>query len=454
MAGADLGDARLSRRLGQIVAAIARQPGKSLPKALPGPAALEATYRFMSNEAVTPEQILAPHAAATGERCVGRCILAIQDTTECVFPGATLRDGLGWLTGKRQGFRAHVTLAVDADDGDPLGVLDAHTWVRDGVAPGRKKRATFAFKTRPTKESDRWCEAVDRIATVLDPSTWVIHVMDREADFYRLEAQLVESGDDFVIRGSHLERRLADGRTLEEATDAVTVQFTSEVEVSERTPKRRVETQRARKPGAVRKMRKAKLRAGATTIAVKRSWATLSEGATEFGLNVVHVWEPHPPAGQAPVEWTLLTTLATTTVDEIQRVVDIYRKRWLIEELFKSLKTGCQYQTLQLETGDALRNAFAVMLPVAVGLLRLRYLARAAADRRATDVLTPLQCRLLDKHPLTKDLPLETAADALLAVARLGGHIRHNGDPGWLVLGRGYQDLVALEEGAKIYMEM
>jgi hypothetical protein len=37
-----------------------------------------------------------------------------------------------------------------------------------------------------------------------------------------------------------------------------------------------------------------------------------------------------------------------------------------------------------------------------------------------------------------------TARDAMLAVAALGGHLKSNGDPGWLVLGRGLNDLLAL----------
>jgi hypothetical protein len=30
-----------------------------------------------------------------------------------------------------------------------------------------------------------------------------------------------------------------------------------------------------------------------------------------------------------------------------------------------------------------------------------------------------------------------TVRDAMLGIAALGGHIKNNGDPGWLVLGRG-----------------
>jgi hypothetical protein len=47
-----------------------------------------------------------------------------------------------------------------------------------------------------------------------------------------------------------------------------------------------------------------------------------------------------------------------------------------------------------------------------------------------------------------KPLPRKpTARDALLAVATLGGHLKSNGDPGWLVLGRGLHDLLLLEMG-------
>lgn len=46
-----------------------------------------------------------------------------------------------------------------------------------------------------------------------------------------------------------------------------------------------------------------------------------------------------------------------------------------------------------------------------------------------------------------------TAGADLLAVARLGGHLRSNGDPGWLVLGRGYQDLLMMTAGYRLALE-
>jgi hypothetical protein len=35
----------------------------------------------------------------------------------------------------------------------------------------------------------------------------------------------------------------------------------------------------------------------------------------------------------------------------------------------------------------------------------------------------------------------------MLAIARLGGHLKRNGEPGWLVLGRGYLKLLDLAQG-------
>jgi hypothetical protein len=48
------------------------------------------------------------------------------------------------------------------------------------------------------------------------------------------------------------------------------------------------------------------------------------------------------------------------------------------------------------------------------------------------------------KPPLPADA---TVRQAMLAVARLGGHIKNNGEPGWAVLGRGFHKLLAREEG-------
>jgi hypothetical protein len=52
--------------------------------------------------------------------------------------------------------------------------------------------------------------------------------------------------------------------------------------------------------------------------------------------------------------------------------------------------------------------------------------------------------RAVSKVPLPRR---PSVRDALLAIAKLGGHVHNNGEPGWLVLGRGFHDLLLLERG-------
>jgi hypothetical protein len=158
------------------------------------------------------------------------------------------------------------------------------------------------------------------------------------------------------------------------------------------------------------------------------------------------VWEPKPPKGEDALEWILFTTEAVDTPEQLHAVVDNYQSRWVIEEFFKALKTGCAFEKRQLESFHALSNALAVFSVVAWRMLLARSVARAQPHAGAGTVLTKTQLRLVQhKLKLTK-LPA-TAREAAFAVARLGGHLKRNGDPGWLTLGRGFERLIFLEAG-------
>jgi hypothetical protein len=150
------------------------------------------------------------------------------------------------------------------------------------------------------------------------------------------------------------------------------------------------------------------------------------------------------------VDWCLITTEAIETAEDVAAIVDAYRARWVIEEYFKALKTGCAFEKRQLETRTAILNALALFAPIAWQLLVLRQLSRDRTDTPADTVLSPLKLRVLQGHKRTKLPEGATVREAMLAIAALGGHIKNNGDPGWIVLGRGYEDLLLLEQGAAI----
>lgn len=130
---------------------------------------------------------------------------------------------------------------------------------------------------------------------------------------------------------------------------------------------------------------------------------------------------------------------------EVERVLDLYRMRWRIEEYVKALHTGCGYEKLPLESLDALLLAVSILIPISWNLLRLRSLERAHPEQRATQVLSPLQVLVLPslvKGPFSnKSIEEITTKEALGAIAGLGGHLKQNGPPGWLTLTRGWLKL-------------
>ena len=391
---------------------------------------LEATYRFLKNRRVSSQTILEGHYQATSARAgEAATTLALHDTTELSFAGEAEREGMGTVGNRAQGFFAHVALAVAEDPArTPLGVIGLRTHAR----PRRPSAAPR------DKESKRWLDLVDDVRARLDPAT-TIHVMDREADWGTLLSRLLSTKSRFVIRLAH-DRRVDEEPEahLREAFAQVQDRGSREVELSRRSDRKRRVNAKHRHPARS---------ARTTTLSIGAKAVTLKNGGDPLALHVVHVVERDPPAGEQPIEWWLATTEAIDTVEELWRIVDIYRARWLIEEFFKALKSGCRVEDRQLESQHGLENALALLLPVAWQLLSLRALSRSDGSRAASTILTRQQLDVL-RHCGRQDLPSQpTVADALGAIAALGGHIKNNGIPGWIVLGRGMDDLLLLELG-------
>jgi hypothetical protein len=442
LADADLGDRRLSKRLGLLADRIAERPGESFPKALDD-AELEGAYRFFGNDQVTPEAILAPHFRQTARRAAeSPRVIVAHDTTQFEFGGQTKREGLGRLIKpSAQGFFGHFSLAMSADGArNPLGLLALETVFRLKKSIGHK---TWT-RDQSLGESARWLRAVEAVEGHLDRRVEAIHVMDREGDQYGLLAALHDSKRPFVIR-SFQDRRLAgeDEARLRAVACAAKVTLRREVPLSPRP--RLFGPKGDRNPA--RRQRIAKLSFAATSVELRRTSDAPKTSSSSLLVNVIHVFERKPPQGEPAVEWFLLTSLPIDTDEAIAFAVDCYRARWMIEEFFKALKTGCQFEKRQLESAHSLLNALAIFAPVAWRLLLLRHLARSDKRAPASSALTLQQLEVLTavaKKPLPRR---PSARDAMLAVATLGGHLKSNGDPGWLVLGRGMHDLLLLELG-------
>src|SRR4029078_8920591 len=84
-------------------------------------------------------------------------------------------------------------------------------------------------------------------------------------------------------------------------------------------------------------------------------------------LSLVEASEINPPAGVDGAHWRLLTTHAVNDVADARRIVDFYRQRWTIEQLFRTLKTqGFNVETLRQAEGGAFERLSDCHLSAAV----------------------------------------------------------------------------------------
>ena len=334
-----------------------------------------AAGRLLKSGKVGVAGLLAPHIARTAAAAAGRRIVAAQDTTEINFSGRDARrKGLGpGGNGPGRGFFIHPVIAVDAESEAVLGVAGAKIWTRE-------ETPTPAHASRPyeDKESLRWLEGAQSASQHLAPvAQQVIMVADREGDIYPLFARK-PAGIDFVVRGAH-DRALEDGGSLFSAPAAWDELGRMTVRVA------------ARGPGDRGRMATVALRAGRVTIKKPKSSGHEQDPAT-LTLGLVEAREVEMAAGTTkPLLWRLVTTLPVAGLAGAGDIVRLYRLRWRIEEVFRTLKSdGLKLEDTQVESADRLFKLAALGLVAAARIIQLVD-ARDGSTRLATDIIDASQ---------------------------------------------------------------
>jgi hypothetical protein len=456
-ANAPLADKRLAHRLVKIAAMAVTDPAASFPQMARSDGELEGIYRFLNNHRVAADGILDPHYRATLARMAPlKRVAVVHDSTQFAFRNG-VAEVLGYLPGPGQrGIVGHFALAVD-DGGVPLGVLGVEALTPPAPKPRRRgKKHRLYDRNSLQKLAARWGRLVRAVRERIDGRTSVIHVMDREADSYELMHEISEANESFVIRLRHRDRLARspsdekhDWRPVEEVATGGRFVAKREVPVSARRHSKD-QTYKRRYPERGRRV--ATLRVEALPVVFKKPGVIRFEPnlPASINVNIVRVWEPSPPPGEEPVEWLLITNEPIDTQQQVEAVIDWYRRRWKIEEYFKALKTGCAFERRQLQTRAALVNTLALLAPIAWQLLTLRDQGRKAPQAPARTVLSQQQINVL--HGLSKrPLPRKPSVEqALLAIAAQGGHLKRNGPPGWQTLGRGLEKLWWAEMGYQL----
>ena len=389
--------------------------------------------RFLRNTSVTPEAMVAAAAGRTALRCAGRHVLAIQDTT------VVRSEGGG-------GLYLHAAMALDAEGGAILGLTQACFLSRT-----RGERARRRAKPVKDKESQRWLDGAHRSAEVCRSAARLTVIGDRENDIFGAFAGR-PAGVDLLVRAAH-DRALEDGGRLFARVDALPVAGRAALDLSAKSG---------------RKARQAQVAARFMTADLARPRNGVPEGLPKgVAVTVVDVREVDPPAGVAAVHWRLLTTEAVTNAAEAFAVADLYRRRWAIEQLFRTLKTkGFDIEGLLIEDEAPLRRLVMATLIAAVTIQQLVHArdgdAGPAPLRPLADAFEPEDQPLLEafcaklegktarqKNPHPKG----SLARGAWVCARLGGWTGYYGKPGPIVMLEGWLYFQAAKYGADLVRE-
>jgi Transposase DDE domain len=368
--------------------------------------------RFLANPAVTTGEMLATAGRLTNQRAIGRHVLAIMDTTDLRFPThEASKRGFGRDANDTcPGLFLHPVMAVEASTGGVVGLVDCTVLNRTGA-----KATDHKVRAADDKESRRWLHGAEIAGDRLAQAAMITMVGDRESDIYDLFARR-PANVHLLCRSAH-PRAMTTGGLLPAHCAALPEQGRETIEVP---------------PKGSHKARQATvaLRFGAIGL-TRPTRPGVKDQVKAVSLWVVDVSEVDPPPGVEPVHWRLLTTHAVTTLAEARQVVGWYRLRWVIEQVFRSLKSHClRIEDSQMQEAGCFIKLAVIALIAAVRAMQLVLARQGNTGQPVTDAVDPAQMpamRALNASLEGRTAKLRNPHDpAMLAwyawiVARLGG---------------------------------
>ena len=433
----ELGDRRRTQRAVRVAEHMARHPAASIPEQAGNWSETKASYRLFSEEDVTFEALCSGHWGLTRREAAEHDrVLLIQDTSCLDFSRHHAAEGLGPIGDNQgRGFMIHSTLAVNPEGpGEVLGLAYQMVFCRQPTP----EKETRSERKRRERESEIWRTSVREVGCPPSGTQW-IYVCDRYADDFETFETCREMGADFLIRVAQ-DRQAAIGHESSEPSDRL-------LQLARSLPAAGGKTLWVRRR-PTRQARLAKLQVAYGPVTVFPPWLS-RPGSDPLRGWVVRVWEIDPPEGEDPIEWVLLTTVPVEDLEMALTIASWYTLRWLIEEYYKCLKTGCSVEKRQLEEGERLRACIGVLAIVAVRLLQLKQQAKVEPDRPATACAPRGHVEVLAAY-LNRAVEGWTVHEFWREVARLGGFLarKSDGEPGWQTVWRGWQKLDLLTIGA------
>lgn len=418
----DVSDARLQKRAVDIAIGCAEHPEESLAGRFDDWADLKATYRFFSHPNITHQVLQQPHYHQVLEkaRFSEELVLFIQDGSELLFNSHPWTHGLGPTADSNgNGLMFHSCLVAkyhESEETEILGLGYQEAWVR----PEKKSADDL-------KESEVWLRTLEQMGRPQE--NWV-SVGDRANDIYDFLHNANRLGWKYAVRARHDRKVEIDGEQtrLFSWIRQQTAQCTSKLYVKARGEEF----------------------SGEVTLEITWVKAKLfspgnvSSVATEE-VTYIRVWCPERPR----LEWLLITNLPVNNEEDAVRIIRIYRRRWLIEDYHRAVKTGFRIEDNQLKQASRILALFGMIGVIATQLLAMRERCRLSPETPVEEKVPKRWIILVERCLRVK---LKTVRDFWRSLARLGGFIgrKSDGEPGWQTIWKGYKRLQDMSLGADL----
>jgi hypothetical protein len=440
------GDKRLDKRASLLSSLIYFGRTSSIHNLTMTEAEQKGAYRFLSNKKVEEKILIDACKERSSYLCEGKDVMVIQDTSEINVDNHRNRlkkgSGIG-LTGNNKdlGFFLHSSLVLDASTETILGFSDIQLWHRDED----KEQRVYQKLRIEEKESYKWIKACVEGKKHLSKAASITFIEDREGDIYEQFATIPDERTHLIIR-SRETRRLSTGGNLFEHLAGQPVAGTYSIELVKDIRK-----------GIESRTATVEVRFCKVSIA-KPKLVKKAEIAEKIELYAVEVRELNGPKEDA-VLWRILTTYEITTYEEAVTIVNKYRMRWYIEQLFRLLKKkGFQIESSELESGWALRKLTVMILNSALRVMQMLLAYNNEESQPIEQVFNEEEVQCLKQINTTLEGDTEKSKNknnpkrlawATWIIARLGGWKNYNSKrpPGPIVLKRGLDKFTAMYQG-------
>lgn len=389
---------------------------------------LKQAYRLLQNEKVTPQRIVEEYWRGVTTNFRNKHLLVIGDTTTLTLGNHAYRTEVPLIrdnTDKR-GFDLHACILVDADTGGSYGVGGVQTYTKAKVSANEEEEQAKLARRKQVwtlgleeKERAKWLWVPQNAIDNCPAAARYTLVGDREADIYDLMARCLQRNWDFLYRSRCDRTLIHDQRTLHAFLNTHPVACCHEVWLP-RTKKRSAH--------------KGWLDIKYAKIIIKQPKCKKDASLPiQIECYVIEAMEHNRTVvgDEEPVHWTLLTSHPVLSVEDALRVIQWYIWRWIIEQVFRTMKKeGLNIEASEVESLNGLEALATMACIAALAILQLVQARDGKTQDQMQQVFldkeqqliqvlnTKLQGKTLKQQ---NPYPPQSLAHASWVIARLGG---------------------------------